>query len=519
MSIRRPNIDEKRVAVVNSTLPPSSGVEHGNIGADWALLVLEQMPDGVALLELGVIAAANDRLAKLLGESVGRDLVGRPLPEPTEPKVGSAQERWARADGSMVHVEVRRSALELAGVQRTLVVARDAATLSLVESQARQADRLAAVGTLAAGVAHQINNPLAYVITNLAHLGERLPEISRLIASGDIVEADRQIVDLLAAVLEAREGSKRVAAIVSDLKMLSRVDDDRHAPVDVARLLDAAANIVATEFGGRVKLSRDYSGVGTVVGNDARLGHVFVNLLMNAAQALQEAGEGPHEVRLVTKNDANGQMVVEISDTGPGIPQSVATRIFDPFFTTKPLGVGTGLGLTTSLGILNAMGGTIEVDSEVGAGATFRVVMPVTAATTIAKRSEPPEPGVKSRPRVLVIDDEVTLTNALRRALHDADVVVRSSGVEALALLEGDHRFDAIVCDIMMPEMSGIETFERVRAKNPELAPRFIFMTGGAFTVEARAFLDAVDNEWLEKPFELSALRRLIRGRAAEKAK
>ncbi len=515
MSTQRPDTD-KREEVFKSTAPPSSGVVHGNMVADWALKIIEQLPDGIALVESAVIVAANDRLAQLLGEAVGRDLIGRPLLEPDEPKVGPTQERWRRPDGSMVQVEVRRSALELGGLRRTMVVVRDATTTTLLETHVRQADRLAAVGTLAAGVAHQINNPLAAVMTNLAHLGERLPEIERVVTSGEFAV---KLADLVAAVVEAREGAERVAAIVRDLKMLSRVDDDRHAPVDVARLLDAAANNVATELGGRVKLSRDYRGVGTVVGNESRLGHVFVNLLMNAAQALQSAGEGPHEVHLVTKNDANGHMIVEISDTGPGISQSVAARIFDPFFTTKPIGVGTGLGLTTSLGILTAMGGSIEVDSEIGAGATFRIILPLTETVMTAKSSVPPALGTTSRPRVLVIDDEVQLTNALRRALlADAEIVVRATGAEALTLLEVDDRFDAVLCDIMMPDMNGIETFERVRAKNPALSRRFVFMTGGAFTAEARAFLDAVDNERLDKPFELPALRRLIR-RAADKAR
>jgi CheY-like chemotaxis protein len=192
----------------------------------------------------------------------------------------------------------------------------------------------------------------------------------------------------------------------------------------------------------------------------------------------------------------------------------VQARIFDPFYTLKPPGEGTGLGLTTALAIVHAIGGTITVDSTEGRGATFRVKLPpAIRSATRDVTSSPPEGELKTR--MLIVDDELTLLSSLRRALgREIDVVLASSAKEALEILANDDHFDVVLCDIMMPEVSGIDLFERVSSDFPELCERFVFMTGGAFSQTVQQFIDSTGRPRLEKPFDVRELRRLIRRRA-----
>ena len=241
---------------------------------------------------------------------------------------------------------------------------------------------------------------------------------------------------------------------------------------------------------------------------------MFLNLLINAAQAIQEGNASGNEIGIATATDGAGRAVITISDTGSGIAPEVIERIFDPFFTTKPIGVGTGLGLFICHGIVKGLGGELTVESAVGRGTRFRLILPA-AQGTLAATATPPSGPITvppSRRRVLLIDDEVHLAQGLQRALApDHDVVLATSGREAKAILEGDDRFDVILCDLMMPDVTGMEVFAYVKTDRPQLAPRVVFMTGGAFTARARSFLDEVPNRCIEKPFELARLRSVIR--------
>jgi signal transduction histidine kinase len=237
------------------------------------------------------------------------------------------------------------------------------------QAQLRMADRLATVGTLSAGVAHEINNPLAYTLANLAFVRDALTRLPDSLPGVDVPE-------LRASIAEANEGAERVRRIVKDMKVLSRMDDDRIGVVDVEAALDASLNMAIHELRHRAQVVKDYGRVPLVRCNEGRLVQVFLNLLVNASQAI--AGNAPerNEVRLATCIDGRGQIAVEISDTGMGIPEEVLPRIFDPFFTTKPVGVGTGLGLSICHSLITAMGGAIEVASKVGVGTRFLIVLP-----------------------------------------------------------------------------------------------------------------------------------------------
>ncbi|HEY1556289.1 MAG TPA: response regulator [Kofleriaceae bacterium] len=383
-----------------------------------------------------------------------------------------------------------------------VVVARDISDQKRTEMQLMLADRMASVGTLAAGVAHEINNPLASVIANLDMAKQDLEELAtRVTVPKDLPEE----------LHDARTSADRVREIVRDLKIFSRAQEDSRGAVDVEHVLDSTLRMAWNELRHRAKIVKTYGKVPRVDANESRLGQVFLNLIVNAAQAIPEGNYERNQVRISTKL-VDGNVMVSIADTGSGIPADVRRRLFTPFFTTKPIGVGTGLGLAISHRIVIGLGGSIEVESEVGKGTEFRVVLPVTSGLLAPPTQEIPVSKVATRRgRVLVIDDEETLAQAMRRYLAlEHEVEAMTSARTALDLIEAGQRFDVILCDVMMPNITGMDFHTTVRALEPALAERIVFVTGGAFTQTAREFLDRVSNRRIEKPFDLKALRALV---------
>ncbi len=366
------------------------------------------------------------------------------------------------------------------------------------------ADRMASVGTLAAGVAHEINNPLAFVTTNLNLAQEELRTHGAPSSAEQIEELGEMLSDAVA-------GAERIRKIMKGLKAFSRAEEERRAIVEVVPLLELSVNMTFNEIRHRARLVKDYGEIPRVDADEARLGQVFINLLINAAQALPEGDTAAHEIRLVTSTDAQGRAVIQVSDTGAGIPADVLERIFDPFFTTKPVGVGTGLGLSICHTIVTGMGGEIEVDSKVGVGTTLRVVLPP-AATVQEEADALPSPPKKDLAcaAVLVIDDEPAIGMIFRRVLGDHEVTAVTTARQALELLDSGKHFDIIFSDLTMPEMSGMEFFAALQRQFPHLAGRVVFVSGGAFTPGAQAFLDKVENEVLDKPFTLARVRDLV---------
>jgi signal transduction histidine kinase/CheY-like chemotaxis protein len=384
-------------------------------------------------------------------------------------------------------------------------VLRGRAERARMHARLAETDRLAAVGTLAAGVAHEINNPLSYLLGGLEHVERELAGLAPALG----VRAS----DLLSVLGEMRSGGSRIRQIVRDLKTFSRADEDARTDVDLRRLAESSLNLAAQELAHRARVVRELGPVPPVTANEGRLGQVLLNLLVNAAQALPEDGAGRHEVRVTTRTDAAGRAVVEVSDDGPGIPPELIGRIFEPFFTTKPQGVGTGLGLWISRNIVAAAGGELTVASSPGAGATFRVVFPPAVAPRPAAPAAPGPEAPAPRARVLVVDDDLLVATAIQRALSgEHDVVVETSARAALARIARGDRFGAFVCDLMMPEMSGMQLHAELSRIAPGSAERVVFVTGGAFTPAAREYLEAVPNPRLEKPFDARTLRAAIRG-------
>jgi len=421
-----------------------------------------------------------------------------------------------RKDGTTFPVEVGSRSAVVGGERVLLSIIRDVTDRHQLQSRLVQTDRLSAMGTLAAGVAHEINNPLAYALANLDLAARR---IRKRAAVAQETEGQAELVDdleQLDRMLEiAREGMDRVRTIVKDLRTFARGDDDRLVPVDVRRVLESSINIALGEIRHRARLVRDYGEVPVLLANESRLGQVFLNLLINAAQAVPTDRGVQGEVRVTTWTDVEGRAVVEVADDGVGMSADLVARLFEPFVTTKPPGQGTGLGLYISRSIVRDAGGEIEVETSPGHGTKMRVVLPARALPT-----PPPsasfEPLPETAPaRLLVIDDEPYILEMLRQQLGDRhQVVVALGGLEADDILQRDAEFDAVLCDVMMPDKSGIELYRGIEASHPDLAARFLFMTGGAFTPDSRMFLEARPKQRLDKPFtrdELDeALRRVL---------
>jgi PAS domain S-box-containing protein len=469
----------------------------------------------------GTIVEANAAAFALFGRARG-GLAGLRLDEvaplaPAAARAGGWRALLARggdrgeaeleAGGRRRQVEVAVTPAILPG--RGLVALRDVTDTRLLQARLALADRLASVGTLAAGVAHELNNPLAYVSANLAFLSDRLERVGRLLAGAHPAPSDADLArELGDAVREAREGADRMRVIVRDLRTFSRAEDERSGAVDLAPVIASCVNVAWPEIRRRARLTRDLAPVPPVHGNAARLGQVFLNLLVNAAQAIPDGAPDRHEIRVVTRALPDGRVAAEVRDTGCGIPAEHLARVFDPFFTTKPPGVGTGLGLAICHGIVTGLGGAFEVESAPGAGATFRVLLRCASGSPGSSRGPAPAQAPRARARVLVVDDEPLVATVLQRTLQaDHDVVAVGSARAALDRLGRGERFDAVLCDLLMPGMSGMELHRTLVAAGDPHARRMLFLTGGAFTAPARAFLDATGADCLEKPFELDALR------------
>jgi len=374
-----------------------------------------------------------------------------------------------------------------------------------MESRLAFADRMASVGTLTAGVAHELNNPLMYVLSNL-HLTRE--ELDNRDDPGWIDRA-RQQLD------EAIQGATRMRHIVRDLKTFSRVDDEQHGNVNLHAVLESSINMCWNEIRHRATLERDFGRAPAVDANESRLGQVFLNLLINAAQAMPERPGSANRITVRTFTDERGWAVVEVIDNGTGIEPDRVSRVFEPFFTTKGLSEGTGLGLSICRSIVHEAGGVIDVESAAGQGTKFVVRLPASKRADIAQAKQAPSiatPG--ARASVIVIDDEPLVGRSIRRALRGHDVEVFASGAEAIERLSNDEPFDVVFCDLMMPQVSGMEVYRRVIELRPDRASRFVFMTGGAFTTKARDFLEQTPVACLEKPFELSQIRDLVAERA-----
>jgi PAS domain S-box-containing protein len=400
-----------------------------------------------------------------------------------------------------------------------------------LQASVAQADRLASMGMLAAGVAHEINNPLSYILYNLESLTADFPRYATQLARARVALTNRlgeaKLRDLLGNDFDVLDpglfsdlqerfddalgGTRRIKGIARGLGMFSRVEKDSVAPVDLRYTVDSATNIASNEIKYRATVVKDYGATSPVLASDGRLSQVFLNLLVNAAHAIPEGDVERNKVSVRTWQEGN-QVFTEVRDTGCGIPPENLSRIFDPFFTTKPVGVGSGLGLNIAKNIITGYGGEIAVTSELGKGTRFLIRLPAASSEEAgvgnAAAEERPATGVAGR--VLLIDDERGIRGALKRILRRHEVVEADSGENGIQLLTKDQRFDVILCDMMMPRVSGMDVHRWLLDHHPRLARTVVFVTGGAFTPNAKEYLEKVDNVRVEKPFDATNLQKLV---------
>lgn len=475
-----------------------------------AVLVLEAervIDSNRAFHEMFRVTAANvsgSSLVEALGVVVAtdREVVQRLLGTETNT---SLEVKAHRGDGTEIEIEIRAPMPQAeAATGRRVVLVRDVSEQKAMQRKLLRADRLAAMGTLAAGTAHEINNPLTYVMSNAQVLQEEL-------ASPGVTPAKLQSMRDLAA--EIAGGAERIRTIVKDLMALAKERPSGKDAVDVRHVVDSSLAIATGQLRHKAQIVRTYADtVPLVRGDEIRLGQVFLNLLLNAADALPDGHVADHQVTIEIEPAGEGMVVVRVRDTGSGMPPHVLDRIFDPFYTTKDVGRGTGLGLSVSLGITNELGGRIEVASTVGAGTTFSVFLPVAARTALPATS-PPRSDTRAAKagHVLVVDDEPLTARAMARQLVSlgVEVDIVHSGREALERC-ATTAYDAIVCDLMMHDVTGMEVHARLLETAPDVADRMVFVTGGVFTADGRAFVDRIGDRVLDKPVPAAELRAAV---------
>ena len=371
-----------------------------------------------------------------------------------------------------------------------------------LQAKAIQNDRVMAMGTLAASVAHEINNPLSYILGNL-------DEIDRAWS--------RQDLDAVRTSLKAvRTGAERIRNVTRDLRSFSRPDDETVSAVELRAVVGAVLELVRKEIEARARLVLKLEDTPAVRANEARLVQVVLNLLVNAWQALEPGDPERKEVGLSTARDGTNA-IVEVWDSGPGVAMENRARIFEPFFTTKPVGMGTGLGLFVCRNIVTGFGGEISVRDRPGGGSIFRVSLP--AATAPAGRRLTPPLGTQRQPvapirparpaRILVVDDDEWVSGTLvKRLSHDFEAHAEQDGARAVERMLSPPGFDLVFCDLVMRGATGMDVHQRVQAAQPALLPRVVFMTGGAFTPEAADFVERYPEAVVYKPFDIVAEAR-----------
>jgi signal transduction histidine kinase len=394
------------------------------------------------------------------------------------------------------------------GVLRIEALVRDVSERKKLDDETRdiyhqllQAEKMAALGQTISGVAHELNNPLATILS----WAERLSQRTGL---------DDSVRRGLETILSE---SERAARIVRNLLTFARKRQTTRAMVDVNQI--ARETLALRAYEQRVSniavLDALAAGLPQVFADGYQLQQVLLNLIINAEQAMLSAnGRGVLVVR--TWHEANQDAVVlEINDDGPGIPDELQPKIFDPFFTTKEVGQGTGLGLTVAYAIVQEHGGRLRLESRPGAGASFYVEVPVSGGKlppgpmTAVRNADPDATAGAS---VLVVEDEAALATAVSDALRDAGFVVEraSDGEEALAMVTA-RAFDAVICDLKMPRLDGKAFYKTLSAGAPGLARRVIFVTGDVAGTDAEAFLEQSGCRWMAKPFRLGELLRVLR--------
>jgi PAS domain S-box-containing protein len=483
--------------------------------------VVENIQEAVFMTEGTLITYANRAFTSLLGVEPSstnpidaRDLLRaddlplmiRQTTDLTpEGDAAHAEYRMRASDGREITLETSAIGVGFDGKPTVLWLGQDVTQRRLLEGQLIQADRLSALGTLAAGMAHAINNPLSYTLLNLEHVARRM----RALAAGHDYYAEARV-----RLAEAHDGADRVAKVVRQMRTLSRVRTSAAGAADVRAVLENVLAMIGNEIRYRGQLMTRFDPAPRVWAREGELEQAFLGLLLYVARSRPEETSQAREIRLSLGAERGRETVVTVTDDGPPIDGEMPARLLDPFAS----GETTGLGLAMCNGIFTALGGRMDIESSVQSGTIFRVVLPAAGADAAhdsqkrpsAPPGPPPEP-LETRLNVLVIDDDpgvASTLGAMLEAHHDVTSV--ESAKEGLRLLLGPERFDIAFCDLVMPEVSGIDVYCALELNRPEATSRIVFMTGGVFTPEAEKFLARVPNLRIEKPFSLARVEQLL---------
>ena len=368
-------------------------------------------------------------------------------------------------------------------------------------------DRLASLGVLTATLMHEIYNPLTAVLL----AGDLARERLRRYLDAPTKEGVEAVFTQLD---QMREGIEQVLSLGRELRSYTRAEPGPPRVVDLRDVLRSALRLCGNQLRYRAAVVERIERAPLVLGDERQLVQVAMNLIVNASQAMKPGEAQRNTVTVSVGSDEQGRAILAVEDDGPGVPEALRERIFEPFFTTRAEGEGSGLGLSIVRGIVVGLGGSVELDPAVTRGARFVVRLPPAPKGEERWRKMTPQLLVEARPRghLLVIDDEPVLAEAFAALLSaEHEVEVETDPRAALARLRGGATYDLILCDLVMPTMSGMELYESLIVDRPELRERVVFLTGGGALPTVRRFLSEVPNPRVEKPVLPEVLRRLVR--------
>jgi len=407
-----------------------------------------------------------------------------------------------RRDGSPLELDVHGIPMQYQGKPHVLTIARDitekkrsAEQLARQRESLYQREKLAALGSLLAGVAHELNNPLSVVVARAVLLEEQGDSATQV------------------AALKIRTAAERCARIVRTFLAMARQQQPERGPVALNEVVTAALDIASYALRtSSIEVALDLADdVPLILADADQLHQVLLNLIINAQQSLQES-PGTRRIRVTSRFDSRADTVsIKVADNGPGIPEHLRARVFEPYFTTKPTGIGTGVGLAVSLGIVEAHGGTLTADCPGEGGAVFTIMLPVGVVDLSAADTRPLAKANPSHRTILVVDDEAEIREALAEILTSADhrVVTAGSGREALERLASEN-YDVILTDIRMPDLDGRALYREIARRWPGRIARVVFVTGDTLTTALREFVDESGRPVIEKPFLPSEVRRVV---------
>ncbi|HEY0466298.1 MAG TPA: response regulator, partial [Polyangiaceae bacterium] len=430
----------------------------------------------------------SQQLVKLLNETSGLAIEDAVTTALRELKSVQVEGVLIGADGCEHLLVASTSPIvdERVRVLGAVMVFQDVTEQKRIQRRLEHADRLASTAAIASGIAHEVNNPLAFVVANLAFVLDAVRNFKTSASVAKLGPLDDWCDEVEMALTEAQQGAARVCQIVADLRVFTASDPGAlttgmaglRESVDLGETLDWALEM-STSALRFVNVVRAFEPVPKVTGEATRLGLAFVNILVNAAESMAGEGHEPRQVTLTTRTNQEGDAMIEIRDTGVGMTEQVSRRALEPFFTTKEAGRGRGLGLSICHGIVSSMGGVLELESSVDRGTVARVRLPARFKTI--PPVAPPIVDRATRGHVMVVDDEVTMRSVLQRVLGPHHFLTcPKTSPEALALIDGGMRFDLILCDVMMPLLSGPAFHDELLRRHPDQARRTAFLTGGA---------------------------------------